>query len=112
MDVSSWNAACALLKTSQFKTAWKLFEWGLRAPAPGGQRWQRAINKLFTHQEVTLWRGESLTGRRLLLLEEQAIGDTMMFLTLMKVLVKQSSHVGLLLSKRLVPIYERSCQTG
>ena len=110
IDVNSWNASCLLLKVPEFETAWKLFEWGLRAPATGRQRWQRAVNKLFTHQQVALWRGESLSGRRLLLLEEQAIGDTMMFLTLFPTLVEQAAHVTLLLSSRLVPIYRRSCQ--
>ena len=110
LDVNSWNASCVLLKAAEFEAAWKLFEWGLRAPAPGRQRWQRAVKKLFTHEEVAVWRGESLKGRRLLLLEEQAIGDTMMFLTLLPTLVEMAHHVGILLSARLVPIYQRSCQ--
>ena len=110
INLNNWNAGCILLKASQFEIAWKLFEWGLRCPAQGRQRWQRSIQKLFTHQEVALWRGESLCGRRLLLLEEQAVGDTMMFLTLLPKLLDQAAHVGLLLSARLVPIYQRSCQ--
>ena len=34
----------------------------------------------------------------------------MMFLTLLPKLLDQAAHVGLLLSARLVPIYQRSCQ--
>ena len=34
----------------------------------------------------------------------------MMFLTLLPILLEQADHVGILLSKRLVPIYQRSCQ--
>jgi len=110
LDCNSWNASCLFLKAAQFKTAWQLFEWGLRAPASGRQRWQRAVNKLFTHHQVSLWRGESLKESRLLLLEEQAIGDTMMFLTLMPTLMEQAKHIGILVSKRLAPIYQRSFQ--
>ena len=110
MDVNSWNASCVLLKAPRFETAWKLFEYGLRAPAAGRQRWQRHLKKVFAHNELPLWRGEPLQGRRLLLLEEQAIGDTMMFLTFLPTLVEQAAHVGLVLSARLAPIYKRSCQ--
>lgn len=111
MDVNGWNASCVLLKAPRFQTAWKLFEYGLRAPAVGRQRWQRHLKKVFAHHELPLWRGESLKGRRLLLLEEQAIGDTMMFLTFLSTLVKQAAHVGLVLSARLAPIYKRSCES-
>lgn len=110
MDVNSWNASCVLLKAPRFEAAWKLFEYGLRAPAVGRQRWQRHLKKVFAHKELPLWRGEPLQGRRLLLLEEQAIGDTMMFLTFLPTLVEQAAHVGLVLSARLSPIYKRSCQ--
>lgn len=110
MDVNGWNASCVLLKAPRFAAAWKLFEYGLRAPAAGRQRWQRHLKKVFAHKELPLWRGEPLKGRSLLLLEEQAIGDTMMFLTFLPTLVEQAAHVGLVLSARLAPIYKRSCQ--
>ena len=110
IDLNSWNASCVLLKAPCFEAAWKLFEYGLRAPAAGRQRWQRHLKKVFTHQQLPLWRGESLKEQRLLLLEEQAIGDTMMFLTLLPTLVESCAHVGLVLSTRLFPIYQRSCQ--
>ena len=109
LDLNSWNASCLLLKTSRFEEAWKLFEYGLRAPAAGRQRWQRHLKKVFTHQELPLWRGADLKNSRWLLLEEQAIGDTMMFLSLLPALVEEAAHIGIVLSKRLRPIYERSC---
>lgn len=108
LDVHSWNASCVLLKAPDFKMGWQLFEHGLRAPAKGPQRWQRHLKKIFTHHELSLWRGEHLVDKRLLLLEEQAIGDTMMFLTLISTLVEEAAHIGVVLSKRLLPIYRRS----
>ena len=111
MDVNSWNSSCILLKVPHFAVAWKLYDYGLRAPAVGRQRWQRHLKKVFTHKELSLWRGEDISGKRLLLLEEQAIGDTMMFLTLLPALVSEAGHIGLVLSNRLVPIYRRSCGT-
>lgn len=108
IDVNSWNASCVLLKAPDFKMGWRLFEYGLRAPAQGRQRWQRHLKKVFTHQELPLWRGERLVAKRLLLLEEQAVGDTMMFLTLISTLVEEAAHVGVVVCGRLLAIYRRS----
>ena len=63
---------------------------------------------MFSHLELPLWRGSNLQGSRLLLLEEQAVGDTMMFLSLFPTLADEASHIGVVLSSRLKPIYERS----
>ncbi len=57
---------------------------------------------------MALWNGESLVGKKLLLLEEQAIGDVMMFLTLLPTLQKEADHIGIMLADRLLPIYKRS----
>ena len=49
-----------------------------------------------------------MSGQKILLLEEQAIGDVMQFLTLLPGLIAEAQHVGLLLNNRLIPIYNRS----
>ena len=85
-----------------------MFEHGLRTPAEGQQRWQRALVKPFSADELPLWRGERLSSQRLLLLEEQAIGDGMMFLTLAPRLLEETAHLGIYLSSRLKSIYRRS----
>ena len=56
---------------------------------------------------LPIWRGEPLTGKRLLLLEEQAIGDVMMFLTLLPGLLEEATSVDLMLSTS-VPLHRRS----
>jgi hypothetical protein len=66
------------------------------------------LRKPFSSAALPLWRGESLKGQRLLLLEEQAIGDVMMFLTLVPELLQEAGSIGLLLGDRLLPIYRRS----
>jgi len=108
IDINSWNFAIALLQHQQLARGWQLFEYGLRTPAEGPQRWQRALQKPFSSSQLPLWRGESLAGQRLLLLEEQAVGDVMMFLTLMPALLEEAEAVGLVLGDRLLPIYRRS----
>lgn len=105
---NSWNIACMLLAYQNFEEGWQYFEYGLRTKANGPQKWQRALPKPFTFEQLCLWRGESLAGKSLLLLEEQAIGDVMQFMTLLPELLKEAEHIGLLLNNRLIPIYKRS----
>ena len=108
IDTNSWNFGCTLLKHQQLQRGWQLFEYGLRTPAEGKQRWQRALRKPFSATALPLWRGEPLANQRLLLLEEQAIGDVMMFLTLVPALLEETAGIGLLLGDRLLPIYRRA----
>ncbi len=108
VDTNSWNYGCACLGLQDLKRGWKLFEHGLRTPAEGKQRWQRALVKPFSAVELPLWRGDRLPSQRLLLLEEQAVGDGMMFLTLVPRLIEETSHIGIYLSPRLEAIYQRS----
>lgn len=110
VDVNSWNFGCTLLKHQDLRRGWQLFEYGLRTPAEGQQRWQRSLRKPFSAADLPLWRGQSLAGQRLLLLEEQAIGDVMMFLTLVPSLLEEAACIGLLLGDRLLPIYKRSLE--
>ena len=103
----SWNFACIKLQMGEFQ-GWSLFDHGLRAPADGSQKWQRALTKPFTDVEVPIWRGQSLQGKRLLLLEEQAVGDAMMFLSLVPDLLPIVKSISIFVSKRLLPIYKRT----
>ena len=104
----SWNVACNLLTLQNFQDGWKLFEYGLRTEAQGAQKWQRALPKPFRHDQCPLWRGENLNGKRILLLEEQAIGDVMQFLTLIHPLLDEALSVSLLISDRLTLLYEKA----
>ena len=61
--------------------------------------------KPFTNEQCTIWRGEKLYNKRLLLLEEQAIGDVMQFMTLIPDLLEEAHHVGVLINNRLVEVY-------
>lgn len=108
IDTNSWNYGILYLKRQDFNNGWKLYEYGLRTPATGPQIWQRALPKPFNAKEIELWKGQVLTGKRLLLIEEQAIGDIMMFLTLLPSLIEEAGEIGLLLCDRLLPVYSRS----
>ncbi len=106
--VSSWNLGCALLRAGDLKMGWKLYDHGLRAPAEGAQRWQRSLYKPFSLARVPIWRGENLKGKRLLLLGEQGIGDSMMFITCVPTLIREGAIISLVVPQRLKDIYTRS----
>ena len=108
IDIHSWNFSCTLLKQQYFTEGWKLFEFGLRTPASGPQKWQRALKKPFTATQIPLWRGENLSGKHLFVMEEQGIGDGMMFLTLIPRLTNEAQKITILLSPRVYSIYIRS----
>lgn len=108
IDINSWNTGCSFIQSNDFVRGWPLFEYGLRTPAKGHQKWQRALIKPFTVDQIAIWRGESGHNKRLLLLEEQAVGDVIMFSSLLSTLLAEFAHVGLLVSPRLLSIYLRS----
>ena len=109
--MSSWNFGCQLIRQGEFNLGWKLFEHGLRTPADGIQRWQRALYKPFSFNKIRLWKGESLKNQRLLLLGEQGIGDSMMFFSLIPKLIQEGAELTLIVPQRLKEIYERSLRS-
>ncbi len=106
----NWNLGIKCLKEGRFEEGWTLYEHGLQVPAEGAQRWQRSLRKPFLPTEVPFWRGESLAGKRLLLMGEQGIGDSMMFATLIPRLQREGAKITLLPGDRLLKIYHRSLQ--
>lgn len=107
LNDNCWNLSCLKLNLADFD-GWRFYDYGLLASAPGKQRWQRALTKPFSDQEIPIWRGESLQGKNLLLMEEQAIGDAMMFMTCLPDLLPRLNHITIFLSHRLAPIYKRT----
>ena len=55
-----------------------------------------------------MWRGESLSGKSILLLEEQAIGDVMMFCSLITTIIDEASQVGLFLRPLIAHLSSKS----
>ena len=91
-----------------FKRGWELFDFGLRTPADGKQKWQRALLKPFSNNILQVWDGKHSLQSRILLLEEQAVGDVMMFLTMLPSILEKFASVGIFLTPRLKSIYKRS----
>ena len=108
--ISCWNLGCLLIKNQNFKLGWSLYDHGLQTPAAGQQKWQRSMQKNFAHTTINLWRGQPLKEKHLLVIEEQAVGDVMMFLTLIPKLTVETGKITLLLGERLQSLYKRSFQ--
>jgi ADP-heptose:LPS heptosyltransferase len=104
----SWNLAIHFIKMGEFKLGWKLYEHGLQVPAEGPQKWQRSLKKPFNSKQVPLWKGENISGKNLLVLGEQGIGDTMMFASLIPKFAQRGINLYFVPGPRLDKIYSRS----
>ena len=106
-----WNLSCTLLKKGAMKAGWDLYNYGLLTPASGLQKWQRALTKPFHNQQIPIWAGESLKDQSILVMGEQGIGDSMMFLQMLPSLLKETEAITLVLPSRLTAIYQRTYPT-
>ena len=84
-------ATCYLL-SEDYRHGWPAFEGRLRTgefqPPPGARR----------------WTGQSLTGRRLLLVAEQGLGDTLQFVRYARVFKQRGAHVVMAVQAALGPL--------
>ena len=105
---AGWNLGIYLIKHCMFEEGWKLYDHGLRVPAAGPQRWQRALRKPFSSKDLPLWDGSDLTDKSILVISEQAVGDSIMFFRSLPFLFKEAKEVTLLVNPRLKPLYQNS----
>ena len=67
-----WNRALTLLSNGDYGQGWAEYEWRFKR-----DKWQSFYP--YRHQ-VPRWNGRSFQGRRLLVHDEQGLGDTLQFL--------------------------------
>ena len=104
----SWNMSISLLKSGYLKDGWKLFDHGLMVSAEGVQKWQRSLKKPFSEKSVNVWRGENLEDKKILVLGEQGIGDTVMFMSIVKNLeVYKGCQITIMPGDRLAECFRR-----
>lgn len=58
--------------------------------------------------DVPSWNGESLEGKKLLIYQEQGIGDVIMWATLLPYMMTQTEQITLALIAKLQPLFARS----
>ena len=108
---AGWNLGCTLLKKGEMKTGWDLYNYGLLTPAGGLQKWQRALVKPYHNLQIPIWTGIPLKNQSILVMGEQGIGDSMMFLQMLPSLLKETESITLVLPSRLTAIYQRTYPT-
>ncbi|WP_438383714.1 tetratricopeptide repeat protein [Asaia sp. BMEF1] len=94
--------ACTLIKAGQFERGWPVyFERALQISQQQG--WLRELPRLRP--------GVSLAGKRVLLFQEQGLGDTLQFIRHAPSLVERGAHVTVHVPRSLVRLLRASFQT-
>lgn len=92
-----WNKSLLVLTCGDLAAGWPDYEW----------RWR--IEGAATYRETThpQWNGEDLTGKTVLIWEEQGYGDFIQFCRYVPMLNARGAHVILEVSPRLLPLMAR-----
>ncbi len=90
------------LLTGGFQGGWENFNWRWRL--------ERNASNFEKHANYgkPLWRGEAPDGKRLLLWEEQGVGESIIFASMIPDLAERGADIILECDKRLIPLYSRS----
>ncbi len=93
------NLATMLLMSGEFEEGWQEFSWRWKI-----SQFSKALNEL----PNLVWNGESLAEKRIMVWEEQGIGESLLFAGLIPELVQQGASVTMECDQRLVPLFARS----
>jgi tetratricopeptide (TPR) repeat protein len=91
------NLAWVLLKRGDFARGW----------AEYAQRWRKSDYEAISVPGVTEWRGESIEGRRLLIVGEQGFGDHFQFLRFAQVLAERGATVEVCVREPMLSLVAR-----
>ena len=80
------NRGFLRLKLGDYVRGWDEFDWRVRHPD-----FLEGVNA--PPENIPLWRGEPLAGKRLLVMTEQGLGDTVMFVRFLARLQAQGAHI-------------------
>ncbi len=95
---AQWNKAIALLLSGRLRDGWALYEW----------RWRAVAGLTLPTLKQPRWDGAPLEGRRLLVIAEQGLGDTVQFVRYAPMLRALGADVTLECPAALKTLLERS----
>nr|WP_255636094.1 tetratricopeptide repeat-containing glycosyltransferase family protein [Azospirillum sp. 412522] len=98
LSLSHFNKGLLRLEAGDLDRGWSGYAWRFGSGQVGRGRQPRA----------QAWRGEDLTGRRLMIWGEQGVGDTILFSGLCPELAGRAVSTIMEVDRRLVPLFARS----
>jgi len=96
--IANWNLSLIHLKNKSFQAGWKLYDLGF------------LVNQRFTksYKNINIWKGESLKEKDILIINEQGIGDEIMFSLFYDEIYTSSALCTIICEPRLIDILETS----
>jgi tetratricopeptide (TPR) repeat protein len=94
------HLAQLLLRGGEYADAWKYYDYRWQA-----EETRKGMERGFAPAK---WNGESLTGRHLLLISEQGLGDEIMFASVFAEAIAQAAHCLIECDERLTGLFRRS----
>lgn len=86
LPLAHWNLGLCRLRQGDYASGWREYEWG----------WAAGERGMLRRASSSLWRGEiPLAGKRIILIAEQGLGDTLQFCRYAPLLAAQGAHVWL-----------------
>ncbi|TWA61703.1 tetratricopeptide (TPR) repeat protein [Azospirillum brasilense] len=98
LALARFNRGLLRLERGELAEGWVGYGWRFASGQAGGARQPR----------LPVWRGEDLTGKRLLIWGEQGVGDTILFSSLCAEAIARARSVVIETDRRLVPLFARS----
>jgi len=94
--IANWNLSLIHLKNKSFQAGWKLYDLGF------------LVNQRFTksHKSIPTWKGESLIEKDILIINEQGIGDEIMFSLFYDEIYASSALCTIICEPRLIDMLE------
>ncbi|GAA4249797.1 tetratricopeptide repeat protein [Azospirillum formosense] len=98
LALAQFNRGLLRLERGELVEGWAGYGWRFASGQAGGARQPR----------LPAWRGEDLTGKRLLIWGEQGMGDAILFSSLCAEAIARARSVVIETDRRLVPLFARS----
>lgn len=98
LAMAHFNRALLRLERGDLAGGWPGYGWRFASGQVGAGR----------QPPVPAWRGENLSGKRLLVWAEQGVGDSILFASLIGEVVARATSVVIELDRRMVPLFARS----
>jgi len=102
LAMAHFNRALLRLERGDLAGGWPGYGWRFASGQVGAGR----------QPPVPAWRGEDLSGKRLLVWAEQGVGDSILFASLVGEVIARARAVVIELDRRMVPLFARSFPTA